>query len=138
MMGVIILMVCFGLGMFPIKPLVIASNSMAPKIYKGDIVIIKDTDVKKVKEGDIIRYRMENYYVVHRVVTIYEDNNGDRVFITKGDNNDDIDLYPVKESQFAGVIKFDIPYLGYPTLMLSRLLNTGVEDTVIVDKGRTN
>ena len=64
--------------------------------------------------------------------------NGDRVFITKGDNNDDIDLYPVKESQFAGVIKFDIPYLGYPTLMLSRLLNTGVEDTVIVDKGRTN
>lgn len=138
MMGVIIFMVCFGLGMFPIKPLVIASNSMAPKIYKGDIVIIKDTDVKKVKEGDIIRYRMENYYVVHRVVTIYEDNNGDRVFITKGDNNDDIDLYPVKESQFAGVIKLNIPYLGYPTLMLSRLLNTGVEDTVIVDKGRTN
>lgn len=136
MMAVVILMVLFGLGVFPIEPLVIASNSMAPKIYKGDIVIIKDTDVKDVKKGDIIRYKMEGYYVVHRVVMISENVNGDRVFITKGDNNNDIDLYPVKESQYAGTVKFDIPYLGYPTLILGKLLNTNNDAKVTVDKGR--
>lgn len=136
MMAVVILMVLFGLGVFPIEPLVIASNSMAPKIYKGDIVIIKDTDVREVKKGDIIRYKMEGYYVVHRVVMISENVNGDRVFITKGDNNNDIDLYPVKESQYAGTVKFDIPYLGYPTLILGKLLNTNNDAKVTVDKGR--
>lgn len=137
MIAIVILMVCFGVGLFPIEPLVIASNSMAPKIYKGDIVIIQDKDVSEVKKGDIIRYKMDGYYVVHRVVMINEDEEGNRQFITKGDNNEDIDLYPVKEYQYAGTIKFDIPYLGYPTLILSKLLNTNVDDKVTVDKGRT-
>lgn len=137
MIAIVILMICFGVGLFPIEPLVIASNSMAPKIYKGDIVIIQDKDVSEVKKGDIIRYKMDGYYVVHRVVMINEDEEGNRQFITKGDNNEDIDLYPVKEYQYAGTIKFDIPYLGYPTLILSKLLNTNVDDKVTVDKGRT-
>ena len=138
MIAVVFLMICFGTGVFPIEPLVIASNSMAPEFYRGDIVIIQDTDVKKVKKGDIIRYKMEGYYVVHRVVKIEEDEYGTRSFIMKGDNNEDIDLYPVRENQFAGTIKFDIPYLGYPTLILGELLNTNVDDKVTVDKGRTN
>ena len=138
MIAIVILMICFGTGVFPIEPLVIASDSMAPEFYRGDIVIIFDTDVKNVKKGDIIRYRMDGYYVVHRVVKIEEDEYGTRSFIMKGDNNDDIDLYPVKENQFAGTIKYEIPYLGYPTLILGELLNPDMGDKVIVDKGRTN
>lgn len=138
MIAIVILMICFGTGVFPIEPLVIASDSMAPEFYRGDIVIIFDTDVKDVKKGDIIRYKMDGYYVVHRVVKIEEDEYGTRSFIMKGDNNDDIDLYPVKENQFAGTIKYEIPYLGYPTLILGELLNPSMGDKVIVDKGRTN
>lgn len=138
MIAVVILMVCFGLGVFPYEPLVIASNSMAPEMYKGDIVIIKDTDVKDVVEGEVIRYRMDGYYVVHRVVSIIEDVNGERSFIMKGDNNNDIDLYPVEEHQFAGTIKYKIPYLGWPTLILGELLNPNMGDSVTVDKGRVN
>ena len=136
MIAIVILMVCFGLGLFPVDPLVIASDSMAPKIRKGDIVIIKDTNVDDIKKGDVIRYRMDNYYVVHRVVLIEEDEDGNRTFITKGDNNNDIDLYPVKENQVAGVVKLDIPYMGYPTLILGELLNTNINDEVKVDLGR--
>lgn len=136
MILIVVLMVLFGLGFFPIEPLVIASNSMAPKIYRGDIVIIKDIPVSKVKKGDVIRYKMDGYYVVHRVVMITENEDGKREFITKGDNNNDIDLYPVKESQYAGIIKADIPFLGYPTLILGELLNTNASDKVTVDKGR--
>lgn len=134
----VILMICFGLGMFPIEPLVIASNSMLPKIRKGDIVIIKDKDVNKIKKGEIIRYKLDDYYVVHRVVLIRKGKDGKREFITKGDNNDEVDLYAVKESQVAGVVKYDIPYLGYPTLIVSKLLNTNVDQKVTVDKGKSN
>lgn len=136
MILIVAFMICFGIGVFPVKPLVIASNSMAPKIHRGDIVIIKDSDVKKVKKGDIIRYKMEGYYVVHRVVKKTYDEKGNLTFIMKGDNNDDVDLYPVKESQYAGTIKFNIPYLGYPTLILSELLDSSAGDKVTVDKGR--
>lgn len=138
MVLLVVLMICFGLGVFPIEPLVIASNSMAPKIKKGDIVIIQDKDVNKIEKGEVIRYKMDGYYVVHRVVMIRQDSNGKLEFITKGDNNESIDLFAVKEKQVAGVVKYDIPYAGYPTLLLNKLLKTNVEDKVIVDKGRVN
>ena len=138
MIATVILMICFGMGMFPYQPLVIASNSMAPKIHKGDIVIIKDTDVKDVKEGEVIRYKLDNYYVIHRVKEIKTDFDGTRTFITKGDNNNDIDLYPVKESQFKGSVKYQVPYLGWPTLIINEALNTHVGEDVKVDKGKTN
>lgn len=138
MIAVVILMVCFGLGKFSYQPLVIASNSMAPQMYKGDIVIIKDTNVKDVVEGEVIRYKMDGYYVIHRIVTINEDANGERSFIMKGDNNNDIDLYPVQEHQFAGSVKYKIPYLGWPTLILGEMLNPSMGSNVTVDKGRVN
>ena len=81
---------------------------------------------------------MDGYYVVHRVTMISENKDGELEFIMKGDNNNDVDLYPVNESQVDGIIKLDIPYVGYPTLIVSKLLNSDVEDKVIVDKGRTN
>lgn len=134
----IIFMVLFGLGVFNIKPLVIASNSMLPKIRKGDIVIIKDIDVNKIKKGDVIRYKMDGYYVVHRVVLIRTDEKGKREFVTKGDNNNDVDLFSVKEYQVDGIVKLDIPYLGYPTLIFSKILHTDVDKKVTIDKGRIN
>ena len=134
----IIFMVLFGLGVFNIKPLVIASNSMLPKIRKGDIVIIKDIDVNKIKKGDVIRYKMDGYYVVHRVVLIRTDEKGKRELVTKGDNNNDVDLFSVKEYQVDGIVKLDIPYLGYPTLIFSKILHTDVDKKVTIDKGRIN
>ena len=134
----IIFMVLFGLGVFNVKPLVIASNSMLPKIRKGDIVIIKDIDVNKIKKGDVIRYKMDGYYVVHRVVLIRTDEKGKREFVTKGDNNNDVDLFAVREYQVDGIVKLDIPYLGYPTLIFSKILHTDVDKKVTIDKGRIN
>ena len=133
----LVFMILFGLGVFSVKPLVIASNSMYPKIHRGDIVIIKDTPIEKVKEGDIIRYAIEGYSVVHRVKSIEKDANGNTVFITKGDNNRDIDLYPVKEYQYKGVIIFNIRFVGYPTLILNELINSSASSKVSVDLGKT-
>lgn len=137
MILLIMLNVCFGLGVFPISPIVIGSNSMAPKIHKGDIVLISDADVSKVKKGDIIRYTLDGNYIIHRVIKINVDRDGNRIFVTKGDNNRNIDLYPVKESQYAGIIKFNIPYVGYPTIILRELLNPSMGSDVKVEKGKT-
>lgn len=138
MVLLLVIIVSFGLGLFPIQPLVIGSNSMAPKIHKGDIVFVKDVDVNKVKKGDIIRYVLDGSYIVHRVVKINLDGDGNRVFITKGDNNNSIDLYPVKSSQYTGVIKFNVPYIGYPTILLRELLNPNMGKDVKVEKGKTS
>ncbi len=135
MVLMVVIMMCFGLGIFPVKPLVIASNSMAPKIHRGDIVLIVDKDVNKVKENDIIRYQMDGYYVVHRVQRVIKGKDGKVQFITKGDNNNDVDIFPVKENQFAGVVKLNIPLIGYPTLILNELLNSNAGDNVKVEKG---
>ena len=137
MLAIVAIRLCFGLGVFPIKPLVIASNSMYPKIHRGDIVLIKNIKPEDLKEGDVIRYRLENYYVVHRIKEIDKDNNGKYVFVTKGDNNNDVDLLPVKESQFEGIIVGRIKYVGYPTLLINELLNNK-SSSVKLDKGRVN
>ena len=99
MLLMVAVVVAFGLGVFPIEPLVIASDSMYPKIRKGDIVIIFDIDPDDIQIGDVIRYRMENYYVVHRVKEINEVDDNKREFILLGDNNKNIVLYPVREDQ---------------------------------------
>lgn len=138
MLAFVAVMILFGLGVFPVEPLVIASNSMYPKIKKGDLVMVEDISVNDVKKGDIIRYQIEDYYVVHRVVKIFKDEEGKLKFITKGDNNDDVDLYPVSANQVHGLVKVRIPYLGYPTLILSDILNTDNSKTVKVDVGRVN
>lgn len=138
MMLLIIIIVAFGLGVFPVSPIVIASNSMLPVIRKGDIVFVEKIDVKKIKKGDVIRYVLDGNYIIHRVEKINIDKDGKRVFITKGDNNYDIDIYPVKESQFAGIVRFDIPYVGYPTILLREMLNSDMGSNVKVEKGKTS
>ena len=111
---------------------------MLPVIRKGDIVVVKKVAASKIKQGDIIRYVLDGNYIIHRVEKIKKTGDGKRIFITKGDNNDNIDLYPVKESQFAGIIKFTIPYVGYPTILLRELLNPNMGNDVKVEKGRTS
>lgn len=132
----IALIVAFGSGYFTYSPLVIASDSMYPKISRGDLVIIKEIDPDDIKVGDIVRYRLESYYVVHRVKEIQETEDGKRQFIFKGDNNNSIDLYPVYDNQINGKIKIIIPYAGYPTLLLDELLDTNIGQDVKVETGR--
>lgn len=136
MVLVLAVIIAFGIGAFPYSPLVIASNSMAPKIHRGDIVILKKVDPLKLNIGDVIKYQMDGYTVVHRIKEIKKDEDDNLEFIMKGDNNNSIDLYPVKEQQVLGIVKFNIPYAGYPTLWITELMNPSVGDSVKVDKGR--
>lgn len=132
----LIIIVVFGLGLLPYRPVVIASNSMYPKLKVGDIVFIKDIDILQIKQGDILQYQMDNYTVIHRVEEIKHDKNNKIYFIMKGDNNNNIDLYPIYDYQILGEVKFNIKYLGYPTIWFNRLINNNIESTVKVETGK--
>ena len=77
---------------------------METSINVGDLVIVKNINTDKdLKTGDIIAFRTsDNYVVTHRIVEV-KDNNGKKLFITKGDNNNANDMDPVAFDKIEGV-----------------------------------
>lgn len=113
----IILAIWFAVGVFPIRPIAIATGSMEKELYVGDIAIIKKCNANDVNTGDIIQYQMEGYTVIHRIIE-KKQKNGEFYFITKGDNNNTPDQQEVKEEQLIGKVIFKIRYIGYPAIWL--------------------
>ncbi len=103
---------------------VVASESMEPVLFKGDVVII-DYNPSSIETGDIIIYYarwFQNRHVIHRVIAKEESTNGDIIYILKGDNNEDQDPDPVSPKDvIAKVVTINnqpliIPKIGYITL----------------------
>ncbi len=113
----IILAIWFAIGIFPIKPVAIASGSMEDELFLGDIAIIQKCNANDVNVGDIIEYQMDGYTVIHRIIEKTQ-RNGKFYFVTKGDNNNSPDNKEVREDQLIGKIIFKIKYLGYPAIWL--------------------
>lgn len=113
-------MVLFMTGVFTYKPVVIVSNSMKPVFSRGSVVVVqKIRDPMDVKVGDIVQYKRKDRMITHRVVAIdaAADGSGKRVFIIKGDNNPSQDPL-VEQSQLVGIVRSQVPYIGYPTVWL--------------------
>ena len=132
----LVIVIMFMVGFFKYKPVAIMSNSMYPMIKRGDTVIsqkIIQKDLKLIKLNDIIEYRIGGASVIHRVVSIDIDNEGNTFFITKGDNNENIDSEKVTGNQVIGIVNMKIPYVGYPAVWFSEFLNN--EDKPDVELG---
>ena len=96
---------------------VIISGSMEPIIKVKDAVVIRRCEESDIKIGDVVTYRSleDAYYgilITHRVVNI-EYQNGEKVYITKGDNNETIDRSPITFNQIQGKVTMRIPKIGY-------------------------
>ena len=101
----------------------VGSDSMSPKINRGDAVIIKKvTDKTVIKKGDIIAFQKDKKVIVHRVQSVSK-SKGKETFVTKGDANNAVDGNVVKRKQLKGVIKFKIPFIAYPTLWFNDLIS---------------
>ena len=109
-------------GLFGIRPYVVYSGSMEPKIPTGAVVFTKE-GAYSPETGDIITFHNEDTVVTHRVVKKEEG-----TFITKGDANKTADPVSVKESQIIGRVVFSLPYLGY----VIHFLRTRIPFTVVV------
>lgn len=122
----VLLVVAFVAGFLPYKPVAVISNSMSPHFNRGDICIIKKisdySQIRNLKEGDIIEYQLNNIFILHRIVDIKESTKGYR-YQTKGDNNKEADLLPVEEEQVVGIVTYVVPYLGYPSVWFSEWIH---------------
>jgi len=120
---VALLIILFSFGYFGAKPTIISSGSMQPALEKGDMVLIEHVQLEDIGEGDIIQYKMGNIPTVHRVYDIQTKENGEILFITQGDANNEPDVEPVKPEQIQGKVVFNIPKIGWIPLSLKILAN---------------
>lgn len=123
LIAILLLVISFIAGFFKYAPISIVSNSMVPVFSRGDSVIIKkikENEIINLKKGDIIEYKLENRFVIHRIIEIVDEK--ESIFITKGDNNNAADTKPVKKDQIVGLVKFSIPFIGYPSVYFSELI----------------
>lgn len=117
------LFVSFFLGILPIAPVAVATGSMEPTIGVGDVVVVVRTDPDRLQTGDIVRYRKDNYSVIHRIVAREEGESGQAdAFITQGDNNNGPDADPVSPEQIMGKVILIVPNAGKFTVWLHSLL----------------
>jgi signal peptidase len=119
-------LVLFMTGAFSYRPQAIMSNSMHPIFSRGSIVVVEKSAAMDVQVGDIVQYEAPNHYITHRVIRteLSSDGSGERLIITKGDNSPSEDT-PVKPKQIVGIIRAQIPYIGYPTVWLKELTAKG-------------
>ena len=104
-------------GYFRYYAIAVASGSMEPKISKGDVVIV-DKKYSGINVGDVLAYKYDGKVIVHRIYRIVNNDNEYYVY-TKGDANNDYDKYKITNDMFVGVVKFKIPIIGYPTVLLN-------------------
>ncbi len=112
-------------GLFRHQALVIASGSMVPNLYRGDVVLVKklnDSEKIKLDVGDILVFKRENKTIVHRIYKKLE--SGNEVFYeTKGDNNENPDGYLIELNEVVGTTNIRIKYIGWPTILIYDLFN---------------
>ena len=121
----LLVIVMLSSGFFKYQALAIGSNSMKPKISKGDVIIVervKKNEISNIKKGDILVYTHDKRLIVHRVIKILNLEK-ETVFVTKGDNNNAKDSWFVKKEDITGIVKLRIKYAGMPTIALYELLN---------------
>ncbi len=80
---------------------IVKSDSMSPKFYQHDIVVLRSYDDYDV--GDIIEFRRGSTNVTHRVVE-KTGAGSSAIYITRGDANPDNSTETVKASEINGKV----------------------------------
>lgn len=95
---------------------VVLSDSMAPALTTGDVVVVRSVPPERIGVGDVITYNSPEAgnmdRISHRVVAV-DRSGGETTFRTRGDMNDRRDQYVVEESDLIGRVWFSIPVVGY-------------------------
>ena len=104
----------------------IVTGSMAPTYDVDTLVIVKDTKASEIKKDDVISFYsadplLDGAVNTHRVVEVREEN-GQRVFVTKGDSNNVVDAYNVEEKYLIGKVVYASVILG----KLSRIISNPI------------
>jgi signal peptidase I len=89
----------------------VQSGSMEPALKLGSLIFVKPSSNYKV--GDIITIKAGKNTVTHRIADI-KDQDGEKIFTTKGDANEEADPEGVLSTNIIGKTFLSLPYVGYP------------------------
>lgn len=110
------------------KPFIVLSGSMETKIYRGDLIFVKEIDPSELVLEDIIAFRdAEETITTHRIIDIV-DKDGITYFVTKGDNNNSQDQNLVEYEDVEGIYVGRVPNVG-------NIMNSLAEPTTIIILG---
>ena len=112
-------------GYFKYYAIAIASGSMKPVFDRGYVVVVEQVGAKydnydKLQNGEIIAFKTEEGIVVHRIIKKIETKD-EVIYYTKGDANPKEDNYAIKRENIVGIVRFKVPFIGYPTIWLSEI-----------------
>ena len=101
---------------------VIISPSMTPVIKVQDAIVIKRVDEYKI--GDVCTYlskdpRYFGIMITHRIIGTDVNENGEKVYVFKGDANYSADQMSVSKDQIYGKVIMKVPKIGYIQYFLS-------------------
>ena len=125
---ILIIVVCFVGGTFKYQPIAVLSNSMYPTFSRGDAVVVEKIDskdiksLKKLKKGTILYFSKDSNLIIHRIVGIEYEGENRVIIYTKGDNNNTVDGWTVTNEEILGTVKFMVPIVGYPSVLVNELL----------------
>ena len=107
---------------------VVASGSMIPVLEVYDVLIVQGHEpFEDIEVGDIIVFNRpsdHNRVIVHRVVSIIEDN--PKTIRTQGDANPGSipgTDFPITEEEYIGKVAHTLPQVGYITQLLKPPVN---------------
>lgn len=99
-------------SIFGYKAYIISTDSMKPSINSEDVLLVRKTKEEKIKVGDVITFKQHDKVITHRITNI-EEQDGKKIYTTKGDNNNLEDSEKIEYTQIEGKGILIIPKLGY-------------------------
>ncbi len=123
-------------GLIGFERYVIVGGSMSGSFERGSVAFERLTPVAELEVGDVITYQPPaesglTTLVTHRIVSVKETREGQRLFRTKGDANDHADpwKFALPEGQQPRV-EFTVPLVGHAFMAIAdretRMLLVGI------------
>ena len=116
---------------FGYKNFVIISESMEPTINVDDSIFVKEVAEEDLKVNDIISYNINGEIITHRIVKI-QNEDGEKIYITKGDNNRAEDKWKVTYEDIEGKYILKINGFGKFMEMLKSKVFLGILIILII------
>ena len=118
---IVIILVYFYSGYFRYYAIAVATGSMEPNIYRGDVVVVdKHYSFNDLEPGEVIAFKKDGVIIVHRIFKKLKI--GDSyIYYTKGDANQKMDDLVIEKDMIVGIVEYKIPFIGYPTVWFNDL-----------------
>ncbi|MDH3607296.1 MAG: signal peptidase I, partial [Acidimicrobiia bacterium] len=97
------------------EPVLITSDSMAPKVRSGDFVLLAETPAN-LDPGSVVTFTLNDHLVTHRIAVT----NGDGTYITQGDANPLPDSTLLSYESIEGAPRLLVSTVGLPLLWYQR------------------